>query len=180
GVDLDCPAADAHDPLFPPRVAVIAGDPILPREQVKIVRLDVCGPALLDRFLFFWEQLQLQGADDGFRDFVLDGEDVLEVTVVTSSLIPSLKYSCSASPLMFWNGSTQTQTCWRRGRALLSATTLGASAWTLATSLRQPGESVSPDQPLRSAHWIWLKGSGGMTPSSDAWIRLPADRAASA
>jgi hypothetical protein len=37
-----------------------------------------------------------------------------------------------------------------------------------------------PSQPLKSAHWIWLKGIGGMVPSSAAWTKVPADRAASA
>ena len=30
----------------------------------------------------------------------------LDSAVMMSSLIPSAKYSCSGSPLMFWNGST--------------------------------------------------------------------------
>ena len=50
----------------------------------------------------------------------------------------------------------------------------------LALSLRQPGTSAVPSQPLRSAHWIWLKGSGGMAPSSVAWTKVPAERAVSA
>jgi hypothetical protein len=29
-----------------------------------------------------------------------------EIAVVISSTIPSTKYSCSTSPVMFWNGST--------------------------------------------------------------------------
>src|SRR5207248_8266896 len=80
--DLDGAAADPHYSFFAPPVAVIAGDPILPREEVEIVGFDVGGPALLDRLLLFGEQLQLQGADDGLRDFVLDRKNVLEVTIV--------------------------------------------------------------------------------------------------
>ena len=33
--------------------------------------------------------------------------EIFDRSVVMSSLIPSLKYSCSESPLMFWKGSTQ-------------------------------------------------------------------------
>lgn len=53
-----------------------------------------------------------------------------------------------------------------------------ASSVTLAASLRQPpafpcGQSVS------SADWVWLNGSGGIVPSSVAWMSAPAVRAAS-
>ena len=36
-----------------------------------------------------------------------DSAETLERSVMMSSLIPSLKYSCSGSPLMLTNGSTQ-------------------------------------------------------------------------
>ena len=39
---------------------------------------------------------------------------------------------------------------------------------------------MSPPQPLKSAHWIWLKGIGGSAPSSLAWTKVPASRALSA
>ena len=76
----------------------------------------------------------------------------LRRSVVISSLMPSLKYSCSASPLILWNGKTQTETSRieRRGFSLLGPRS-PASAATLATNLRQPGASVSPVQPLKSA-----------------------------
>ena len=36
--------------------------------------------------------------------------ETFDRSVVMSSLMPSLKYSCSASPLMLAKGSTQTET----------------------------------------------------------------------
>src|SRR5439155_22530578 len=103
-------------------------------------------------------------------------------SVVMSSLIPSLKYSCSASPLMLANGRTHTHTCrpCARGAAFAVSTTTGASACKLATSLRQPAALVSPLHPLRSAHWIWLNGIGGMVLSTATWTKVPDERAASA
>ena len=43
-----------------------------------------------------------------------------------------------------------------------------ASALTLAANFRQPALSSFPSHALRSAHWIWLNGIGGMLPSSVA------------
>ena len=82
-IDLDRAAANPHHPLFAPRIAVIAGDPILPREQIELVGLDVGRAALLDRLLFLGQQLELQRRDDRLGNFVLDRENVLEVAVVT-------------------------------------------------------------------------------------------------
>ena len=41
---------------------------------------------------------------------ITSSAETFDKSVVMSSLMPSLKYSCSGSPLMFWNGSTQTET----------------------------------------------------------------------
>src|SRR6185369_14857600 len=104
-----------------------------------------------------------------------------ERSVVMSSLIPSLKYSCSESPLILANGNTQTDTSCRAGRGPSVLRSEGPMiAATLAVSLRQPAASCSPFQPDRSAHWIWLNGIGGMLPSSVAWTSLLLDRPASA
>lgn len=88
-------------------------------------------------------------------------DDTLLRSVMMSSLIPSLKYSCSASPLMFANGSTQTAN--RRavpgeggaGARFPPAVPRGACRpiiapserskawnWALAGSLFQPSRSV--------------------------------------
>ena len=53
GINLDSAAADAHHPFLAPGISVIAGHPILPGQQVKIVRLRALRPALFDRFLLF-------------------------------------------------------------------------------------------------------------------------------
>ncbi len=50
----------------------------------------------------------------------------------------------------------------------------------LLSTFRQPAVLVSPLQPLRSAHWIWLNGSGGKVPSMVTCTRVPASRAISA
>ena len=44
-----------------------------------------------------------------------DSAETLERSVMMSSLIPSLKYSCSGSPLMLANGRTQMESRPRRG-----------------------------------------------------------------
>src|SRR4029078_11669819 len=59
GVDLHGAAANAQHALLAADVAMVAGDPILPREQIKLVSLDVGCAALLDRSLFFREKLDL-------------------------------------------------------------------------------------------------------------------------
>ena len=105
--------------------------------------------------------------------------DTFDKSVVMSSLIPSLKYSCSGSPLMFWNGSTQIETPPEATR-LLSAAGFPASCMTLASSLRQPGAVRCPSHALSSAHWIWLNGIGGIVPSRLAWTNVSAVRAVSA
>src|SRR5207244_1920220 len=98
--------------------------------------------------------------------------ETFDRSVVMSSLMPSLKYSCSGSPLMFWNGSTHTETSRDAVRELVLTTDAPASAVTLAWSLRQPGAVRCPSHPLRSAHWIWLNGIGGMVPSRLAWMSV--------
>ncbi len=63
-----------------------------------------------------------------------------------SSLIPSLKYSCSMSPLMFWNGRTQIVSLRRAARGAALSVVGGASAAMLSRSLRHPGAAASPVQ----------------------------------
>src|SRR5690348_7646997 len=95
-----------------------------------------------------------------------------------SSLMPSLKYSCSMSPLMLAKGRTQTESRRRGGRECgFASGEAPVSSATLARSLRQPAESGLP---LKSAHWIWLNGKGGTVPSTVACTSVPAPRAASA
>ena len=96
-IDLHGPAADAHDALFAPQIAVIAGDPILPRHQIEVVGLGVVRAALLDRLLLFRQQLELQRRDDRLRDLVLHGEDVGEVAVV--ALGPDVAAACAVDQL---------------------------------------------------------------------------------
>src|SRR3982750_2898388 len=110
---------------------------------------------------------------------VTESAETFDISVVMSSLMPSLKYSCSASPLMLTNGSTQTDGPLRRigERAALALAVSPARAAMLDSTLRQPGAWTSPRQPLRSAHWIWLNGIGSADPSSDAWTKVPVARA---
>src|SRR5205085_10633499 len=76
---------------------------------------------------------------------------------------------------------TQTETCRSDALRVSGFACFGpAKASTLAASLRQPGVERWPSQPLRSAHWIWLNGSGGMVPSRLTCTRVSADRAVSA
>jgi hypothetical protein len=46
-----------------------------------------------------------------------------ERAVMMSSTIPSAKYSCSGSPLMFWNGRTAIE-----GRSVMATGSVGAIA----------------------------------------------------
>ncbi len=55
---------------------------MLSGHQVQVVGLQVGRAALLDRLLFFRQQLQLQGLDDCLRNLVLQREDVVQVAVV--------------------------------------------------------------------------------------------------
>ncbi len=115
---------------------------------------------------------------------VTDNADILDKSVVISSLIPSLKYSCSASPLMLAKGSTHMDSL--GGRSDLPAAGPGSApvaptrAVTLPSTLRQPGAWTSPSQSRRSAQWIWLNGIGGTVPSTLTWTSVPFSRAASA
>ena len=108
--------------------------------------------------------------------------DTFDRSVVMSSQMPSLKYSCSGSPLMFWNGSTHTDSAPDVSRAFAGAFASGApaSSFKLAHSFRHPCASVSGCHSCRSAQWIWLNGIGGMVPSIVAWTRVSAPRAVSA
>src|SRR5438045_5356357 len=83
--------------------------------------------------------------------------DTLLKSVMMSSLIPSLKYSCSGSPLMLANGRTQIENERADDGAGPPAADEEAGAVRsamLATTFRQPGASASPFHRVRSANWI--------------------------
>ncbi len=109
--------------------------------------------------------------------------ETLERSVMMSSLIPSLKYSCWGSSLMLAKGRTQIDSRRAGGDDAISArpfTTPVVRASRLPTTLRQPGASRSPLQPARSAHWIWSKGMGNSALSTVSWTSLRSARARSA
>src|SRR6185369_2859679 len=81
-IELHRAAANAHDALLAAHVAVVAGHPILPREQEEVVGLRIAGPALLDRLFFFRQKLELERTNDRLGNLVLDLEDVGELAVV--------------------------------------------------------------------------------------------------
>ncbi len=100
-----------------------------------------------------------------------------------SSLMPSLKYSCSGSPLMLANGSTQIE--WvlavgGDGRRSAAAGARPVSSAMLSTTLRQAGALVSPRQSASRAHWIWSKGIGSGALSTASCTSLSPARARSA
>src|SRR6185295_6509294 len=81
-VDLDSAAAQADDRFAAARIANVAGDVVLARHQVELVRLGVGGPALLDCFFLLGQKFQLQCRNDRLRDFVLQRENVVELAIV--------------------------------------------------------------------------------------------------
>src|ERR1700733_11329887 len=83
GIDFGSTAAQPDDPLCPALIAFMAGDIELSRHEVQIVSLDILGAALLDGLPLCWQELQLQSLDDRLGDFVLQREDIIEITVVT-------------------------------------------------------------------------------------------------
>src|SRR5258708_26624247 len=100
-------------------------------------------------------------------------------SVMMSSLIPSEKYSCSGSPLMLANGRTQMEslrTAFPDARGLLGDARLAIAP----TTCFHPGVSLPPDQPARSAHWVWSNGIGRRAPSTLSWTSLVSARAPSA
>src|SRR5206468_6760918 len=58
------------------------GQPILPRHQIKVVRFGVRRAALLERPLFFRQELELERTYDGFRNLILDRENVGQIAIV--------------------------------------------------------------------------------------------------
>src|SRR5580658_2299765 len=111
-----------------------------------------------------------------------DKAETLERSVMMSSLIPSLKYSCSGSPHMLAKGRTQME-------GLLGPVAVPSddcadgppvSSAMLVTTFRQPGASRSPVQPARSAHWMRSKGMGSTASSMRNWTSLWMARAWSA
>src|SRR3954454_8944027 len=82
GIEADRALGGSDYDLVAPDVAIIAGNPQLPREQIEVVCIDVVGAPLLKRLLLGRQELDLQRVDDGLRDFVLDREDVSKLAVV--------------------------------------------------------------------------------------------------
>ncbi len=111
-----------------------------------------------------------------------DRAETLDRSVMMSSLMPSLKYSCSASPLMLANGRTQTDSLRAAGAAVGApgAEAEAVRSARLLTTFFQPGASMSPVQPARSAHWMRSKGMGSLAPSRVSWTSLRSSRARSA
>ena len=92
--------------------------------------------------------------------------ETFDRSVVMSSLMPSLKYSCSASPLMLANGRTQIETRGVvAGEGAATGALRSAKSGDAGINLRHPVARIALP-PLRSAHWIWLNGNGGIVPSS--------------
>ena len=81
-IDLDGAAAQPDDGFRPAAIADVTLDEILAGHQIEIVGFDAVRAAPFDGFLFFRKQFQLQRLDDGFGDFVLQREDVVQVAVV--------------------------------------------------------------------------------------------------
>ena len=75
-IDIDSALANADDQIFAVPIAVVAGNPVLPRHQVEVVRLRVIRAALLDRTFLARQQIHFQRIDNGFRNFILDVEDI--------------------------------------------------------------------------------------------------------
>jgi hypothetical protein len=111
--------------------------------------------------------------------------ETFERSVMMSSLIPSLKYSCCGSSLMLANGRTQMLArCADRGRVGSGAAAACAPPRTRSAiesaTFFQPALSMSPLQPARSAHWMRSNGIGSGAPSTLIWTSLRSVRARSA
>src|SRR5260370_40425535 len=70
---------------------------------------------------------------------ITKSEGTRDKAVMMSSTIPSAKYSCSGSPLMFWNGSTAREGLSGSARAWMGSTGgfIGAAAEALACILHR-------------------------------------------
>src|SRR5438094_3485858 len=82
----------------PPReLEITFGIPVkkIATAQVVSVGLHVQSRRFADQFLFLRQQLHFQLLDDSVRDFVLDGEDVGEIAIV--SLGPNMAAALAAS-----------------------------------------------------------------------------------
>src|SRR5947209_18707647 len=77
-IEQRCLPAQARNALLSPGRSECAADPLLPSHQVQIISLDVRRSAILDRFLFLGQQLDLERIDDRFGDLVLDRKNVIE------------------------------------------------------------------------------------------------------
>src|SRR4051812_42997525 len=113
-----------------------------------------------------------------------DSADTFDRSVMMSSLIPSLKYSCSGSPLMLRNGSTQTDSFFCGSAYVDSAALFCASdRHVLAMALRRSSTpwncSLSFDEP-RLTVWNWRNPSGGFTELSATGTSLPLSRPSAA
>ena len=85
-VQLDDASADADDDRLQPFAALALE---APRHEEELVGLGVRRGALLDGRTLLGQELEFERCDDGLRDVVLDGEDVVERAVV--ALRPDLR-----------------------------------------------------------------------------------------
>ena len=83
GINFRDAVTDADGCFRSPTIALTAGDVVLSRHQEEIVSLDTLRAALFDGLLLFRQELEFQRLDDRFGDFVLQGENVVEIAVVT-------------------------------------------------------------------------------------------------
>src|ERR1700722_13136657 len=81
-VDFDGAVAQTDERVDPPDVGFMAADVALPRHEIEMVGLDIVRAALLDRLLLLGQELQFQSLDDGFGDFGLQREDIVQVAIV--------------------------------------------------------------------------------------------------
>ena len=121
---------------------------------------------------------------------ITESAETLLRSVITSSLMPSLKYSCSASPLMLENGSTQMPTAagFAAGASAAADSTAApadeAGREVIAVSERSRswngGLAGSSPQPSRSVAWIARTSIGMRAPSKRTGTRTPRSAASRA
>ena len=121
------------------------------------------------------------------RETMPSAETLLR-SVMMSSVMPSLKYSCSGSPLMLANGSTQMV---KRGAgfsadaasAAALAARVGARAIIAARACRHSCAGAlagSSPQPSRSVVWMARTSIGRRAPSKRTGTRMPRSAASRA
>jgi hypothetical protein len=114
----------------------------------------------------------------------IDNAETLPRSVMMSSVIPSEKYSCSGSPLMLANGSTQIATSGFFSTVAAGAAGLRGGAPSFASSaLRSPWNAAlcrSSPQPSRSVVWTARKSIGIFAASNRTGTSTPRSAASRA